>query len=292
MTPQPIGKGCNVYSFSDASMRFQIVRKSGRLSTKLKRRSKGKRLEKTVVKALRVLETLAASDRPRSVAELADELELSKSNVYRLLDTLHEADYVSRVNGRSTFELSLKMWHLGAKVTARLDIKAEALPYLSELRDKTQETARLTVLHGHHGVCIEQVETEHPMRVQTPIGGALLLYCSATGKAMLAYQPEPLIDEVGASLHAFTPLTIRTREALLAELAQIRKDGFAINRGERVSGVCGVAAPVFNSRGTVAASIGISGPVARLNHRTLRNFGPLLRDVARRLSHDLGAHVD
>lgn len=146
-------------------------------------------MEKTVVKALRVLETLAASDRPRSVAELAEELELSKSNVYRLLDTLHEADYVSRVNGRNTFELSLKMWHLGAKVTARLDIKTAALPYLGELRDKTQETARLTVLHGHHGVCIEQVETKHPMRVQTPIGGALLLYCSATGKRCWRISP-------------------------------------------------------------------------------------------------------
>jgi DNA-binding IclR family transcriptional regulator len=255
-------------------------------------RLQGETLEKTVVKALRVLETLAASDRPRSVAELAEALELSKSNVYRLLDTLHEADYVSRVNGRNTFELSLKMWHLGAKVTARLDIKTAALPYLSELRDKTQETARLTVLHGHHGVCIEQVETEHPMRVQTPIGGALLLYCSATGKAMLAYQSHAFVEEVAASLQAFMPATLPPKEALLAELTQIRKDGFAINRGERVSGVCGVAAPIFNSRGTVTASIGISGPIARLNYRTLRNAGPLVRDVARRLSHDLGARVD
>jgi len=236
-----------------------------------------------------VLEALAGSDRPRSVADLAPELGISKSNLYRLLDTLREQNYVSRVNGRNVFELSLKMWHLGSKVTARLDIKAAALPYLFELRDKTQETARLTVLHGHQGICIEQVETELPMRVQTPIGGALLLYCSATGKAMLAFQSDAFIDDVAASLQPFTAATIDTPESLHAELQQIRKDGFAINRGERVECVCGAAAPVMNSNGQVNAAIGISGPAGRLNYRVLRNLGPLVREVARRLSHDLGA---
>src|SRR6476661_2274596 len=105
------------------------------------------RVEKTVVKALQVLEALARSEQPRGVSELARELGFSKSNMYRLLDTLREASYVNRV----------------ARVTARLDIKATALPYLRELRDKTQETARLTVLHGDQGICIEQVETTLPM---------------------------------------------------------------------------------------------------------------------------------
>ena len=123
-------------------------------------------MEKTVVKALQVLEALARSEHPRGVSELARELGFSKSNMYRLLDTLREASYVYRVACGTAFELSLKMWHLGSRVTARLDITATALPYLRELRDKTQETARLTVLHGDQGICIEQVETTLPMRIQ------------------------------------------------------------------------------------------------------------------------------
>jgi IclR family transcriptional regulator, KDG regulon repressor len=247
------------------------------------------RVEKTVVKALQVLEALAHSDRPRGVSELARELGLSKSNVYRLLDTLRETSYVSRVNDGTSFELSLKMWHLGSKMTARLDVKARAARYLRELRDKTQETARLTVLNGDRGICIEQLETQHPMRIQTPIGGSLLLYCSATGKAMLAFQPTEFVENVAASMERFTPATLGSRKDLFAELDRIRKDGFAINRGERMPGVCGVGAPVRNSTGDVAAAIGISGPAERLNPRALRNHGPLVCDVARRLSHDLGA---
>src|SRR6476646_9303110 len=196
-------------------------------------------MEKTVMKALQVLEALAHSEQPRGISELARELGFSKSNVYRLLETLRETSYVSRVNGGQAFELSLKMWHLGSRVTARLDIKATAMPYLRELRDRTQETARLTVLHGDQGICIDQVETTLPMRIQTPIGGSLLLYCSATGKAMLAFQSTEFIDSIAASIERFTPASIATRRDLIAELTQIRKHGFAINRGERMAGVCG-----------------------------------------------------
>ena len=249
----------------------------------------GTSVEKTVVKALQVLEALALSDVPRGVSELARELKLSKSNVYRLLETLRESSYVDRVNGGKAFEPTLKLWRLGARVTARLDVKAAAGPYLLELRDKTKETARLTVLQGDQGICIEQVETQHPLRVQTPIGGVLLLYCSATGKAMLAFQSQEVIERVASTMQKFTSATATTERELLAELEQIRRDGFAVNRGERVDGVCGVAAPVMDRSGAVNAAIGISGPAERLSLRTLRGYGTLVRDVANRLGHSLGA---
>jgi DNA-binding IclR family transcriptional regulator len=249
-------------------------------------------VEKTVIKALGVLEALSRSDRPRGVSELGRELGLTKSNVHRLLDTLRHAGYVNQVRDGGAFELSLKMWHVGSRMTARLDVKATALPYLRQLRDVTQETARLTVLHADQGICIEQVETQLPMRIQTPIGGSLLLYCSATGKAMLAFQSEAFIDAIAQTLRRFTPATISNRASLIAELEQIRRSGFALNRSERMAGVCGVAAPVADKSGAVFAAIGISGPAERLTYRALRNFGPFVRDVAGRLSHDLGAAPD
>ena len=246
-------------------------------------------MEKTVIKALQVLEALALSDQPRGVTELARELQLSKSNVYRLLETLRESSYVQRVSGGRAFEPTLKLWRLGANIAGRLDVKAAAGPYLLELRDETRETARLTVLQGDQGICIQQVETQHPLRVQTPIGGVLLLYCSATGKAMLAFQPSEVIERVASSMEKFTPTTASSKQDLLDELERIRRDGFALNRGERIEGVCGVAAPVIDRSGTVNAAIGISGPAERLNVRTLRSYGPLVREIANRLGHSMGA---
>ena len=105
---------------------------------------------------------------------------------------------------------------------------------------------------------------------------------------MLAFQSSEFIDSIAASIEKFTPMSIATRRELVDDLAQIRKNGFAINRGERMAGVCGVAAPVVNSAGAANAAIGISGPAERLTYRVLRSYGPLVRDIAKRLSHDLG----
>lgn len=244
-------------------------------------------MEKTVLKGLSLLEALAQSDGPRGLADLGRELGFSKSNVHRLLETLISKGYVRRENG-SGYDLTLKVWHLGSRVIARLDIKSKALPYLTELRNASKETARLSVLKDTSAVCIEQVETEHPLRVQTQIGGILLLYCSSTGKAMLAYQSDAFIDQVAKTIQKFTANCPGNRRELLAELARVRKDGFAVNRGERLSEISGVAAPVRDGSGQVLASIGISGPSDRLNLRKLRSFGPVVRDAAERLSRDLG----
>lgn len=248
-------------------------------------------MEKTVVKGFSVLEALATGNGPRGVADLGRQLGLSKSNVHRLLETLMALGYVQRVNGAGVYDLTLKVWHLGSQIVARQDIKRLALPYLMELRDATRETARLSILRDAYAVCIEQVESEHPVRAMTPIGGMLLLYCSSTGKAMLAFQPKALIDRVAKDLKKHTRVSAGNRKELMAELACVRKDGFAINRGERFADVCGVAAPVRDSSGEVVAAIGISGPVERLSIRNLRKFGPVVRKAADRLSRDLGAVV-
>jgi DNA-binding IclR family transcriptional regulator len=206
-----------------------------------------------------------------------------------LLETLRESSYVSRVEGGSASSCRSKCGTSERRSPRAWISRRWASPYLKELRDETHETARLTVLHGEQGICIAQVETELPMRIQTPIGGTLLLYCSATGKAMLAFQSKEFIDSIASSMQRFTSATAGSRKDLLAELDQIRRDGFAINCGERVIGVCGVGAPVANIGGDIRAAIGISGPAERLNQQVLRKYGPLVRDVACRLSHDLGA---
>jgi IclR family transcriptional regulator, KDG regulon repressor len=245
-------------------------------------------VEKTLLKGLTVVEALAAGAGPRGVSELARDLGLLKSNVHRILNTLSKAGYVRRVDAAGRYELTLKLWQLGAHLVGQLDLRKLALPYLRELCSATGETTRLSVLNGDHALCIEQIETEHPLRVQTPVGGKLLLYCSATGKALLAYQSPAFIDQIAATLRPLTPRTLTTRAALLLELKRLRKDGFAVNAGEARAEVRGVAAAIRDSAGVVSASIGVSGPADRFSVPTLRRYGLLLRDAAERLSRDLG----
>jgi DNA-binding IclR family transcriptional regulator len=245
-------------------------------------------LEKTVVKGLSVLEALARSKGPRGVSDLARELGLLKSNVHRLLETLSERGYVRRTDGAGQYMLTLKLWQLGAGLIDQLDIRKLALPYLRELRNKTGETARLSILSGDQALCVEQIESEHPVRVQTQVGGVLLLYSSSTGKAILAFQKPAFIDRIARMLEPLTSHTISTKSALRAELEQVRKDGFAINRGEARIEVRGVAAPIYDRVGKVTAALGVSGPAERLPFKVLRGYGGIVRDAAMGLSKDIG----
>jgi IclR family transcriptional regulator, KDG regulon repressor len=248
-------------------------------------------MDKTVVKALRLIEALSNSAEPRGISELARDLALTKSNVHRLLETLLGLGYVNR-GENGTYMLSLQIWRLGLQVMSRIDVKEASLPYLEELTRSTGETARLTVFVNDQGVCIQQVQSSNPVGVITQVGGTLLSYCSATGKALLAYQSDEVIERIASRLENFTSHTLSTRSRLDEELEQIRRTGFAINRGEWRENVRGVGAPVWNGDGNVVAAIGVSGPGSRLPIKTLKQLGSVVRNAGMRLSRELGYVVN
>jgi DNA-binding IclR family transcriptional regulator len=110
----------------------------------------------------------------------------------------------------------------------------------------------------------------------------------ATGKALLAYASAAVVDAVARELRSHTANTITGPAELRAELKRVREAGYAINRGEWREGVCGVAAPIRDGRGSVIAAIGISGPVDRLKSRVAKQFAPAVVEVARSISSRLG----
>ena len=95
-------------------------------------------MEKTVVKAIELVETLARMDAPAGVTSLANELKLTKSNVFRLLNTLVKRGYVRRHEETGQYELTLKVWHLGIAVLSRMDLKKVASPYTQDLMRSTR----------------------------------------------------------------------------------------------------------------------------------------------------------
>jgi IclR family transcriptional regulator, KDG regulon repressor len=133
-----------------------------------------------------------------------------------------------------------------------------------------------------------RIDSPHFLRAHTPIGGRVPLYCGSTGKALLAYLSDQEIKRVGKSLTAITPRTITRYDVLLKELARIRARGYATSVGEWDLSISGVAAPVFGSDGNVVASIGVTGPVERLNEAKPTKLGPQVAGVAWELSEQLG----
>lgn len=232
-------------------------------------------MDKTVVKAFRVLELLAQAEAPTSLTKLATQTGLQKSNVHRLLGTLCELGYARRGES-SLYGPSLRVWELGQRVYSRLSIASTARTHLHKLMQKTGESAHLAVFDRSEIVYIDRVETANPVRAYTVIGGRAPAYCTASGKALLAAQPPETVRAVAATIRRQTAETIADHAALVKELANVRNQGYAINLGEFRDNVAGLAAPVRLSNGETIAAVGISGPLDRLRSRKIKSLAPTI----------------
>ena len=220
-------------------------------------------MDATLLKGLRVLEMLATTPHGRGVTDLALELELPKSNVHRTLQTLVTAGYVTST-GAGQYECTLKLFELGNHVADRFDIRAHAQPVMRELAELTRETVHLSVLDELDVIYLHKIDSPEPVRAYSRIGGRAPAHCVASGKALLAYQ-DPHTVVLPESFPAHTERSLTTTDDLIAELSDVRRSGFAVNRGEWRDQVGGIAAIVLDHAGKPTASIGISGPLHRMD---------------------------
>jgi DNA-binding IclR family transcriptional regulator len=245
-------------------------------------------VDKAFIKGLRLIEALAASESPRGVTELAHELQMTKSNVHRLLTTLQREGYVRQTAALGSYEMTPRLWEYGCRVMARFDLARYGREAMRQLSEATRETVLLSILDELDVVYLDKIEGAHDVRAYSRIGGRAPAWCVATGKAMLAYAPAEALAGVEARLHPHTARSIATRAELDIELAAVRRQRYAVNAGEWRAGVCGVAAPVFNGAGAVVGAIGVSGPAQRLHPRQIKKLAGHVLDAADTLALALG----
>ncbi|RDW13483.1 IclR family transcriptional regulator [Paracoccus thiocyanatus] len=245
-------------------------------------------MDKTFVKGMSLLELLARSPETRSVAELSEELGLTKSNVYRLLATMQHLGYVKKAGHSQGFELTSKLWQLGAMVRGKLDLIKVSQEAMVELERSTKETVHLSIRDGDDVVYVDKLDGSHPIKAYTSIGGRAPAWCVATGKAMLAFAPEATLADLPSRFQPFTERSITDPAALAEELATVRKSGFAVNKGEWREGVSGIAAPIWDVTGNVVAAIGISGPTTRFRQKDIKANSAALLSAAKAISALLG----
>jgi len=246
-------------------------------------------MDKTLVKGLGVLETLAHHDKPMAVSEVAAACDLTRSNAHRVLSTLSQLGYVNQDEVSRRYGLTLKLWALGASLVDRLNLKEVAAPFLRELNEITGETTHLSVRDGHDIIYIDKLEARHAVRTFTRIGGRAPCHCVATGKAILAFQSEAVIDQACESVVSFTQRTITDPIAVREEIYRTRERGYAINRGEWRGGAYGLAVPVQGADAKVAAAIGISAPGERMPDDRIEHLVPILKRIGAQMSQALGA---
>ncbi|HEX4818033.1 MAG TPA: IclR family transcriptional regulator [Nonomuraea sp.] len=236
-------------------------------------------------RALAVLEHVR--ERPgQSLTQLAEAAGLPKSTVLRLTAPLLEAKLLERDRRTGVFRLGHGTLRLGQSYLATLDLRAVAAEESYRLMGEVRETVHLVVYDPPHVVYIDKVENDHNVRMASRVGSRGPLHSTAVGKAILAWQPDDAVT--GLALEPRTKHTITDPERLRAELAAVRRRGYAVDDRENEPEVRCVAAPIFNHNDAVTAAISVSGLASRITAARVRDVGPLVAAAAARVSGKLG----
>lgn len=249
----------------------------------------------SVARAVEIMETLATSRAPVGVVDLARRVGLPVSTTHRLLRTLQQHGLVHRDARSGRHELGLKLVGFSARVLDGLDVRTVARPVLEQLQVETRETVHLAVLDQTEVVYIDKLDSTRSLRMYSRIGRRVPVYCTALGKAMLAFTDEETVRAMLARirLRRRTANTITSRAALYAELAEVRRRGYAVDNIEFEDGIRCVGAPIFDHAGRCAAAISLSVPAVHLPLRRIEHgLGPLVRTAALRVSRQLGSPAE
>jgi IclR family transcriptional regulator, KDG regulon repressor len=256
------------------------------------KRDKENYLIQSVSHALDILESFTKTDDELGVTELSKRLGLHKNNVFRLLATLEHRGYIEQNRETDNYRLGPKTLQLGSIFIEQRECRRQARPILEDLMLSTGETAVVAVLRATKVIYMDSVETDRTVRAVSRVGAMLPAHCTAVGKATLSVLPPEEIEHLYPEneLPAVTPRTLRTRDALLSELKEVKERGYAVENEECDLDVKSVAAPVKDFSKRVIAALGIIVPASRLGDDRLDKGGVALKvqEAATALSLKLG----
>lgn len=238
-----------------------------------------------VVRAVHLLKTIARAPGGVGLAELCDEVVLSKPTVHRMLSALISEGLVAQDPATRSFRLGPEAIAFGAHSAHRPDLRSLARPFLESLAAEARETATLEIPLGQDMLILDEVDGGHIIGARTEVGTRWPFHATSTGKAVLARLP---LDELESWLkdlkEQVAPSTMTDPEKLRAVLLSVRKNGYAMAVGELQPDFSAVGAAVSDSRGATVAAMSLGGPSERLPRKRLRVLGQMVRGAADDLS--------
>jgi DNA-binding IclR family transcriptional regulator len=193
-------------------------------------------------RAARILRTVRENG-GLNISELAREVGLARSTVYRIVNTLEAEGLLNTANPDGHIQLGLELVSLGAAV--KNDMRQILRPHLEGLSIEVDETVDLAILDNDQLIFLDQVARPRRLRAVSGIGITFPLHCTANGKAMLSVLPVEEVEHLlPEQLQVFTPKTIPTRAQLMKELERVRSEGVGYDCEEHTLGICAVGSVI------------------------------------------------
>jgi IclR family transcriptional regulator, acetate operon repressor len=231
----------------------------------------------SVDNALRLLVILRDREEIR-VSEASSELGVARSTAHRLLAMLHSYGLVEQSPNRA-YRVGPVLAEIGLSALRHLDVRAHIRPFLEQLVAELGETAHFVVREGRNCRFAESVECTHALRTTARVGIAYPAHMTSGGKALLAELDDAQLYELYPDEHLDGPWK-RTRSALLADVEEIRRQGYARYRGEMGNGIAAVGLVLRTSSGRVAGALTVSAPQTRMTEDRIEPVVVALRRVS------------
>ena len=244
---------------------------------------KPNQLIKSLDRALDILELIVGRENGMGVTEISRELDIHKSTVYRLLDTLKFRGYLEYIAGINLFELS-------SKVLNDIDNRIRVRPYLEELMQKTKETIHLGILDSGEVIYLDKVESTATIRMYSQVGKRVPAHSTSLGKAIMAHLSEEQVKEIleEKGMEKNTENTITEVDKFLNHLEKVKKQGYAVDNEEQEEDIRCIAGPIFNHQGNVVAAFSISAPITRMTESRINELAELVVEYSQKMSRSLG----
>jgi IclR family pca regulon transcriptional regulator len=256
------------------------------------------RYSQSLERGLAILTCFTPQRPVMGIADIADELGMSRSTTHRYMITLAELGYLEQ-GGSRKYRLGLRVTDLGMSALNSMGLREYARPDLEELRQETRFTVNLAILDGSEILYVDRVRGSRPgqskIDFELHVGSRLPASCTALGKLLLAYLPDAEQEALIASLKLAKggPNAIASKKALKAELGQISEQGLAVDDEELAAEVQAIAAPVRSSGGEVIAAVGLVGLRSMITvDELVVSLSPQLIATAARISARLGFRRD
>ncbi len=244
----------------------------------------------SLARGAQILRLLAEHPVSLGVTEVAERLRVDPSTAYRLLATLEAHDLVVQDEASKKYSIGYGVLEIASGLLHRFSVVEISRPFMQSVAARTGENTHVAVRNGCSAISLGSESATGILRVETTLGTAEPLHCSAIGKALLTdYAHEELATLFGDHvLERFTPNTITTLDELEADLIRTRRIGYAFDDEELHPGVRCIASPVRDRSGAIVAAFGLSTPSIRLTRERMPELAALIRESAAQISAQMG----
>jgi len=220
----------------------------------------------SIERALILLNTISEYPDGIQIARLSEKVGLSKSTIHRLLSTLLNMNYITKVEETDKYKLGYQVVYLSRNMINNLDIINISKNHLEHLSSNVNETVHLCIEDNGEVLYVDKIESSQTIRMFSRIGNRSPMYCTGVGKILLSGMSEDKYNKIAqnTTYTSKTPKTIQSKQELDEEIKLVKKRGYALDNIENEEGIRCIAAPIRDSQGRIIASFSISGPTSRM----------------------------